>query len=182
MEEEKDRQQCCCSDPYADRVGSALFFRIWVGIKARHIKKCTLFPQKFSYVVKKKNYAVLQIREPVPFWSWIRNTELVFFRIPDLGFQTRIFQNSRTNFWVNGIIILWLNNMLYQFKNKIIYYFMIFVATNNSRTKNFPPSFGAVVGSEIRDPRSGIRDGQKWESWIRSATLKLWHRRHRWEK
>jgi hypothetical protein len=30
---------------------------------------------------------------------------------------------------------------------------MIFVATKNARTKqNFPPSFGAVVGSEIRDP------------------------------
>jgi hypothetical protein len=38
---------------------------------------------------------------------------------------------------------------------------MIFVATKNGRTKVFvsPSSFGAVIESGIRDPRSEIRDG-----------------------
>jgi hypothetical protein len=75
-----------------------------------------------------------------------------FFPDPGSRIPNPYFENLRTNFWVNGIIILWLNNILYQFKNKIIYYFMIFVATKNGRTKNFSPSFGAVVGSEIRNP------------------------------
>jgi hypothetical protein len=48
--------------------------------------------------------------------------------------------------------VFWLTNFLYLFKNKIIYNFTIFVASKN-RTKKFSPSsFGAVVGSGIRDP------------------------------
>ncbi len=74
------------------------------------------------------------------------------FRIPDLG--SRISDpGSRipdpkpdsliTNFWVKCTII--------------IYIFMIFVATNNGRTKKyFSPSL--LVGSGIRDPGSEIRD------------------------
>jgi hypothetical protein len=37
------------------------------------------------------------------------------------------------------------------FKNKIIYNFMIFVATKNGREIKISSSFGAVVGSGIRD-------------------------------
>ncbi len=180
MEKEKDRQQYWGSDPDAYRVGSALFFRIWVGIKARHIKKCTLFPQNFPMLLKKIMQCCRSgIRCLFDPGSGIRNR---FFSGSRSRIPNPFFKNSRTNFWVNGIIILWLNNILYQFKNEIIYYFMIFVATKNSRTKNCPPLLVLLL-----DPRSGIRYGLKWGTGIRDkhpwpATLKLWHRRHWWER
>ncbi len=66
MEEEKDRQQCCGSDPDADRVGFALFFRIWVGINARHMEKCTrfTFPTKFSYAVQNALQKLGSVADP----------------------------------------------------------------------------------------------------------------------
>jgi hypothetical protein len=57
-------------------------------------------------------------------------------------------------FWVNSTIMLSVlgKKILYLFKNWIIYNFMIFVATNNGKAKLFSPSsFGATVGSGIRD-------------------------------
>ncbi len=49
--------------------------------------------------------------------------------------------------------VLTKQNFLCLFNNKMIYNFIILVAKNNCRSpqKNFP-SFGAVVGSRIRDP------------------------------
>jgi hypothetical protein len=55
--------------------------------------------------------------------------------------------------------VLWLTKILYLFKIKIIYNFMRLVATKIGRKKIPPPSFGAVVGSGVRDPGSEIRDG-----------------------
>jgi hypothetical protein len=55
--------------------------------------------------------------------------------------------------WVKCTIILSVlaKKSLYLFK-KTIYNFIVFVATKNGRTKNISPSsFGAVVGSGIRD-------------------------------
>jgi hypothetical protein len=52
---------------------------------------------------------------------------------------------------------------------------MILVATKNGRAKNFfPSSFGAVVGSGIRDPGSWIRDpgsGIRGPGWIK---IRIW--------
>jgi hypothetical protein len=81
-----------------------------------------------------------------------------FFRIPDPGSQTHIFGSSVTNLWVKSTIIpsVLAKKFLYMFKYKSMYKFMMFVATKNKRTKTFfPSSFGAVVGSGIRDPGSG---------------------------
>jgi hypothetical protein len=81
-----------------------------------------------------------------------------FFQIPNLGSETHNFDNLMTNFWVKSTLILecfGAKYFLYLYKNKIIYNFMIFVATINGRPKKFSPSFGAVVGSGIRDKHPG---------------------------
>ncbi len=79
-----------------------------------------------------------------------------FFRISDPGSQTHICDSLMTTFGVKSTIILSVlatKKFLYLFKN-----IMIFVASINGRTaKIVSLSFlGAVVGSEIRDPGSGM--------------------------
>jgi hypothetical protein len=57
--------------------------------------------------------------------------------------------------------VFWLKKFSLPVQNKIISSFMIFLATKNSRTKkNLPLLFGAVVGSGIWDPRSGMDKNQ----------------------
>jgi hypothetical protein len=52
-----------------------------------------------------------------------------------------------------------LQKFLYLFKDKNVYSFMIFMATENGRTKKFSPfSFGAVVGSGVPMDKIRIRD------------------------
>jgi hypothetical protein len=63
-----------------------------------------------------------------------------------------------TNYWVKRF---WLKKISLPVQKKIIYIFMIFVATKNGWTKS-PPPFVAVVGTGIREPRSGIRDPGSW--------------------
>jgi hypothetical protein len=66
-----------------------------------------------------------------------------FFRIPDLGSQTHIFDSPMTNFWVISAIILSVlsKKISLPVQKKIIYNFVIFVATTNGRTNIFftPP-------------------------------------------
>jgi hypothetical protein len=79
-----------------------------------------------------------------------------FFRIPDLGSQTRIFESSVTVFLVKSIIILF----LYLFKNKIIFNYVKFEATNKGRATKFFPlpllllllDSGSGYGKNIPDP------------------------------
>ncbi len=113
----------------------------------------SLTDKEAIFIGPSSGQAVLRIRDPVPFWpldpgSRIRNR---FF--PDPGSQTHIFDNKR---FYNSLKID-PNFFLQTSKNKIIYNFVKFVAIK----KGFHPSLLLLFfdpGSEIRDPRSGIRD------------------------
>jgi hypothetical protein len=72
----------------------------------------------------------------------------------------------KTDFYMDCTIILsvWAKQFVLPSQKEIyrMYNFMIFAATKNGRTKKMSPFlFGAVIGSGIRDPGSGIRDGRK---------------------
>jgi hypothetical protein len=66
------------------------------------------------------------------FDPWIRDPGIGFFRIPDLGSPTHIFESLVTIFWVKSSIIfrkLAQIFFLQHFKTKIIFNFVKFVAT-----------------------------------------------------
>ena len=61
------------------------------------------------------------------FDPWIRDPGIGFFRIPDLGSPTNIFESLVTIFWVKMFYNS--NFFLQHFKTKIIFNFVKFVAT-----------------------------------------------------
>jgi len=93
------------------------------------------------------------------------------FRIPNL-----YFWGLNDNFWIKNSIFLCIlaQNFLHLFKYKIIYNFVIFVATKKVGQQIFLTLLFSCYfvsetrdpGSEIRDPRPGIRDWQKSGSGI----------------
>ncbi len=118
----------------------------------------------------------IRIRDPVPFdpWTWIRDPEQVFFRIPDPGSRipdpNHIFLKLSDKYlgkkFYNSLNT-GPNFFLQHLKNKIIFSFVKFVAIKKGLTTNFfRPSLLLLfldLGSEIRDPEwvksgSGIRD------------------------
>ncbi len=100
----------------------------------------------------------IRIRDPVPFWPWIRD-RFSGYRIPNPNIQIGTLM---TNFWVKstGTIILWVlaKKLFFTcFKNKMFFNLMIFVATKNCRTKKVFPLFFLVL---LLDPRSGMDTNQ----------------------
>jgi hypothetical protein len=81
---------------------------------------------------------------------------------PDPGSHTYIFDSLMTNFCLKSTIILSVlaKKNFYLFKHKIFqqFYDIFGYKMVGWDKKNFPSSFGAVIGSGIRDLGSGIRD------------------------
>ncbi len=124
-------------------------------------------------------YAVLRIRDPVPFWPLNPGSGIGFFRIPDLGLRIPdpkpIFWELRVSFlgkkFYNSLKI-GPNFFLQHFKNKIVQFCEIFGSTKKGMTTNF---FHLWFSLLLLDPRSGIRDGKIRirDKHPRSATLFL---------
>jgi hypothetical protein len=94
----------------------------------------------------------------VEYLNSVADPDPVPFLTLDPGSQTHIYDSLMKHFWVKSTIILSVlakKNFLHRFKNKLftIKRYFIFVAQKVLDKNFFFPSysFGAVVGSRIRD-------------------------------
>ncbi len=100
--------------------------------------------------------AVVRIRDPVLFLPGIRNR---FFRIPDTGSQTHIFNSLMTNFWVKSTInlsVLAKKKFFTYSKIKLLQFYGI-CGYNGRTTTKFPSPLLVLLdpGSEIRNKHPG---------------------------
>ncbi len=121
---------------------------------------------------------LIRIRDPVPFWPLDPGSKIGFFRIPDLGSQSHIFESLMIIFCIKSSIILWKLAQIFLFSNSNTNNFQFCeIWANKTRydKKKFSPlSFVSVFGSGIRDPGSGMGKNQDPGSGINIPDPQHW--------